>query len=206
MEQPKDQEPPKKKLGRWKKFFLVLLILAIIGVGVYFYLDKPCKLIQTADFDADVNTAAGEIVDYHFAYNALQEEDVGDVEENGWRLILQAFGPCALTSRDSAPRIAWEDYPTNFKTFRLFNEYWVPVCQKFQLDPNERPTFFDRSDLWSFVEKNGLTGNEPEPEETELEFDDYGCDDLELPEVEKTKVDSLDVYLALTSKLWSKEE
>ena len=201
MTQEKEQEAPKKKRGRCKKFFVCILILAIIGAVAYFYRDKPFKLVQTADFDAEVNSAAGEIVDYHYAYNALQDEELGVAEENGWRLILQALGPRALEQEDLASRIPWEEFPTNEESKSWFENYWTPLCEKFKLDPKERPTMYERMNLWSFVEKNGLTGNEPEPnDENSVGF--Y----YENFEKKPSKVAFAEAYDALMRKPWTKEE
>ena len=196
-----EQETP-RKWGRCKKFFVFLLILAILGAVVYFYRDKPYKLVRTTDFNAEVNSAAGEIVDYHYAYNALQDEELGDPEENGWRLILQAFGPRALEQVQIASTIPWEQIPTAEEGKHWFEDYWTPLCEKFKLDPKERPTMYDRMDLWSYVEKHGLTGDEPEPKEDDWKLGWY----YENYEKKPSKVENRNVYDALMRKPWTKEE
>ena len=157
-----EKAPSKRFWTAPKVVGAIILALIVICVCVYCYRDKPAKLIQTTDLDG-ANPAKGEIVDYRFAYNAKQDEELGPPEENGWRLILQALGPCALQQRNLAETVPWEEFPTNDASKAWFNGQWTWLCEKFKLDPHERPTMLDRMSLWSYVGKYGLTGDEPEP-------------------------------------------
>ena len=134
--------------------------VVVVCVGVYFYRDKPAKLVQTTDITQEVDAKRGEIVDYHFAFNAAQEEELGPPEENGWRLILQALGPRALEQNIWANTIPWDEFPTNPETKSWFEDFWTPLCEKFNLDPRERPTLLDAPTL-SISETCGASRTPP---------------------------------------------
>ncbi len=167
------EQVKEKKPKRWgRRLCIAVLGIAAVLTGVYFYRDRPAKLIQTANFDEEVDYKKGEIVDYRFAYNALQEQCIAPVEENGWRLILQALGPRALERDEIANTVPWEEIATSEKSKAWFEGEWTALCEKFKLDPRERPTMYGRMTLWSYLGKYGLTGDEPDPDETAFE---YGC-------------------------------
>ena len=159
-----DQENAKRFWTRRKKrFFAVLLGLVVLYAGYYRYRDRPMKLVQTTDVERLADPKTGEVVDYHFAYDALQNEALTPVEENGWRLILQTFGPLALDNY-YAERVPWEEFPTNKETKEWFDGDWTYLCEKFKLDPYAKPTALGRLSLWDYLGKYGLKGDEPEPD------------------------------------------
>ena len=167
-----EQTTPKRGWSRRRKFLTVLLGLVAVGAGYYCYRDKPLKLVQTTEINRKADPKTGEVVDYRYAYNALQEEAIAPVEENGWRAILQTLGPIALGRCDFAETIPWEEFPTNEKSKKWFEEEWTILCEKFKLDPHARPTALGRLSLTAYLAKNGLTGNEPEPT-TDSDFSGY---------------------------------
>ena len=157
-----EKAPSKRFWTAPKVVGAIILALIVICVCVYCYRDKPAKLIQTTDLDA-ANPEKGEIVDYRFAFNAAQDKELSPPEENGWRLILQALGPRALERQRLVDTVPWEEFPTSYESKVWFNNEWTKLCEKFKLDPRERPTMLDRMSLWNYVGKYGLTGDEPEP-------------------------------------------
>ena len=168
------EQVKEKKPKRWgRRLCIAVLGIAAVLTGVYFYRDRPAKLIQTANFDEKVDYKKGEIVDYRFAYNALQKKCIEPVEENGWRLLLQALGPRALERNKIANTVPWEEIAASEESKAWFEEEWTPLCEKFKLDPRERPTMYGRLDLWSYIGKYGLTGDEPDPDETDSKFGYY---------------------------------
>jgi len=167
-----EQTTPKRGWSRRRKFLAVLLGLVAVCAGYYCYRDKPLKLVQTTEIDRKADPKTGEVVDYRYAYNALQEEAIAPVEENGWRVILQTLGPIALFRRELADQIPWEEFPTNEKSKQWFDGEWTILCEKYKLDPHARPTALGRLSLTAYLAKNGLTGNEPEPT-TDSDFSGY---------------------------------
>ena len=161
VEQSKDR--PKKRRG--KKFLLILMGIVVVAIAYYRYRDRPMKLVQTTNLDAEVDYKKGEIIDYHYAFDALQTKNIEPVEENGWRLILQALGPRALNQKRLADSIPWEDFPTSAESKEWFKGQWTVLCEKFKLDPFERPTMFDWTDLWDHVDRHGLSGDGLEPDD-----------------------------------------
>ena len=130
-----EQTTPKRGWSRRRKFLAVLLGLVAVCAGYYCYRDKPLKLVQTTEIDRKADPKTGEVVDYRYAYNALQEEAIAPVEENGWRVILQTLGPIALFRRELADQIPWEEFPTNEKSKQWFDGEWTILCEKYKLDP-----------------------------------------------------------------------
>ena len=205
MDEREDTTTAKKKnaKGFWTTIAVVLgvpLALVVICVCVYCYRNKPAKLVQTADLDG-ANSAKGEIVDYRYAYVAAQDEEFNPPEENGWRLILQALGPRALEEARLANVVPWEEFPTNDLSKEWFNGLWTKLCEKFHLDPHERPTMLDRMDLWNYVGKNGLVGDEPAPDMiiADATYNENG-------EEHPAKIDSSRALETLTAKPWTAED
>ena len=158
-------EKETKPWSRSAKVFIVLLALAAVCAGVYFYRNKPMTLVQTENVDQNSNPKTGEIVDFAYAYNAAQDKELSPPEENGWRLILQTLGPLALQQRALVESVPWEEFPTNEKTKDWFEGDWTFLCEKFNLDPHERPTMLDSLWMWGYFAKNGVKGDEPIPED-----------------------------------------
>lgn len=197
-----EQPTSKRFWSRRRKFFAVLLGLVAVGAGYYCYRDKPLKLVQTTDLEHAVNPKTGEVVDYRFAFNAAQDASYSPAEENGWRLILKALGPKALQQYSLAATVPWEEFPTNSESKSWFENEWTPLCEKFKLDPRERPTMLDRLDLWGYLGKHGLTGNEPEPNPEQPEFGTY----FENGEERPAKMDHARGLDILTKRPWTAEE
>ena len=100
-----------------------------------------------------------------------------------------------------ADQIPWEEFPTNDDSQRWFNEEWTYLCEKFELDPNEKPTMLDRLDIWSYLKKNGLTGNEPDPDPEDFLRETY----WENYEEHLARID-FSRALELLEKPWTAEE
>ena len=196
-----EKKPVKKSWKKTKRVFLILLALVVIGAGVYCYRDKPAKLVQTTDPDG-ADFKKGEIVDYHFLYNAAQDEALSPPEENGWRLILQALGPRALDRERLAKTVPWEDFPTNDASKEWFNNEWSWLCEKFKLDPHERPTMLDRLDFDDYICKYGLTGDEPEPDPDDFQRRTYYENGQEFP----GRADPVQALCDLMAKPWTADD
>ena len=203
------QEQVKERAGKrhGARFWILLALVAIALLIVVSTLvsrlrDKPATLVQTANFDEEVDYAKGEIVDYRFAFNAMQERRISPVEENGWRLILQALGPIAAGASPLADSVPWEEFPTSPESKDWFEKTWTPLCEKFKLDPHVRPTLIDHVSLSDYVGKYGLTGDEPEPDEDSFEFGFYWEDNERRPR----RISTVDVSKKLLGKPWTAAE
>lgn len=203
------QEQFKERAGKrhGARFWILLALVAIalsvvVSTLVSRLRDKPATLVQTANFDEEVDYAKGEIVDYRFAFNAMQERRISPVEENGWRLILQALGPIAAGASPLADSVPWEEFPTSPESKDWFEKTWTPLCEKFKLDPHVRPTLIDHVSLSDYVGKYGLTGDEPEPDEDSFEFGFYWENNKRRPR----RISTVDVSKKLLGKPWTAEE
>ena len=197
-EQAPISEPKKQTWSRWKKSLVVLLIVLVLFVGLRFYRDKPTKLVQAADSEQNADQSADEVVDYRSIFESAQDAAFAPPEENGWRLILQALGPCVVVSPFTEKDVPWETLPTDRRTKKWFADEWTSFCEKFKLDPLEKPTMYDRMSLYDYVGKYGLTGNEPEPDYERI-FDD---DDESFEEI-PAKVNLVQADLALRRGPWT---
>ena len=193
-------EKETKPWSRSAKVFIVLLALAAVCAGVYFYRNKPMTLVQTENVDQNSNPKTGEIVDFAYAYNAAQDKELSPPEENGWRLILQTLGPLALQQRALVESVPWEEFPTNEKTKEWFEGEWTFLCEKFNLDPHERPTMLDSLWMWGYFAKNGVKGDEPIPE------DDKNGKYYENFEEHPARVTELETLDALAAGPWTAEQ
>ena len=164
MEQPTEENVKSKKFWTGKKITLATFLVMILGFVAYRnYRDKAPKLVQTDDPNATVDYEKGETIDYRYLYNETQKKDVYPIEENGMREILRALGPLALEQKALAEQNPWEEIVAS----DWFKDYWTPICDVFQLDPNEKPRMLGRLTLGDYIAKNGFTGEEPEePEES----------------------------------------
>ena len=202
-EQVKERAAKRHGARFWILLALVAVaLLIVVSASVSRLCDKPAKLVQTENFDEEVDYAKGEIVDYRFAFNAMQDRRISPVEENGWRLILQALGPRAAEASSLADSVPWDEFPTSPSSRDWFEQTWTPLCEKFKLDPRERPALIDRMGLWDYVGKYGLTGDEPEPAEDSFAFGYY----WENYERRARRIAKEDVYGKLTDRPWTAEE
>ena len=85
-------------------------------------------------------------------------------EENGWKDLLQAFGPIFLEQQHAWLEIPWEEFPEKNKVW--YDGYWTPLCEKYGIDPTIKPIFWDRLDARQYLIKNGITGEETSPDIT----------------------------------------
>ncbi|MBQ9873454.1 MAG: DUF1559 domain-containing protein [Thermoguttaceae bacterium] len=197
------QEEPKRS-KRGKTLLIVVAILIVCALGRYGYeksRDVPLREIKTADATtASPDYANGVGLDYRALYNLTQEREVLPADENGWKLLLQSFGPILLEQKAIADRVLWEKVPTERADW--WETFWKPACEIFGLDPNVKPTFFDRLDLRSYLLKNGITGTEPEGREG---VDSYWENQEEKPG-RATYQEYQDAYDALLGRTWTPEE
>ncbi len=95
-----------------------------------------------------------ELVDYFTQFVALDTEQQGKPASNGFGDLCAALGPVCLGQKDLAEQVAWEDFPTDPRSREWYHETWVPLCERFQLDPTARPEFLEYRDLAEFLAEN----------------------------------------------------
>ena len=153
--------------GSWKKFYrtrafriATIVVLATIVASVYARMrDKPLMIVSPSTADSEPDYLSGIGLDFKELYDKKRQENVLTNDENGWRLVLQSFGPDAFGLENR--RGSWGDFADDQQASEWFENCWTPVCEAFDLDPNVAPTFYNRLDLESFLVKNGLSGTEP---------------------------------------------
>lgn len=138
------EEEQKRPFWRKKRF----LIPALCAAAVYFLYLRPVALSPSTTANVPISAAAGDETarDCLQSYRDFQNEDFGSPYCNGYRILLAALGPRALNQTELANSVEWNDFPTNEKSRDWFAGVWKPLCQKFHIDPDARPAFFDRRD------------------------------------------------------------
>ncbi len=156
----------KRRFYEKKTFWIACVaIIAALGAGRYVPADddKPLTILPVDSVDAEPDYAHGVGIDYRRRFELRQEANILPADENGWKLILQALGPLALEQKALATRKPWDQIATN----DWFVDFWTPICEKFGIDPSTPPTFLTRLDLYEYLVKNGIAGDEPEPSDSE---------------------------------------
>ncbi len=164
----KTPQPPKPKRPFWRKkrfqipfcLFVVFPLLLALAVKLLYFQGVPLKPSpETTGFSKPL-TPDGNI-DFARIYEERQDAWLGPPEANGFREILQAFGPVALEQLQIAQTVRWEYVPVAKTSRDWFANDWTRLCKKFNLDPNARPTFLTRLGLYDYLRLNGIDGMEP---------------------------------------------
>ena len=169
----KTPQPPKPKRPFWRKkrfqipFFLfaVCPLLLALAAKLLYSQSVPLKPSPETTGFVEPLTPDGN-VDFRRIYEERQDAWLAPPEENGFREILQAFGPVALEQLYIAQTVRWEDFPTDKASSDWFANDWTRLCRKFKLDPTARPPFLTRLSLIDYLRLNGVDGTEPLPTET----------------------------------------
>ena len=175
-----DTDRKQRRCFLCNKTFLVVVSCVALAVVVKYVVekvkDKPLKIASSTTVDSQPDFENGVGVSYIERYRALEDQAILPLEENGWRLVLKAFGPCCLEQRAISERVAWDEIATNKTSKEWYENSWKPLCEKFDLDPTEKPTFYDRLPLFQYLVKNGITGTESETEfVADPEATDFTC-------------------------------
>ena len=162
----------KRDRSFWIRKFVWTIVAPILTIVVakaisLRNLDRPLKTTAPLESEVVGDSVApredGTRVDYRALFEARQDAETLPARENGWRDILAALGPRALTSDRFAESVPWSEMGTNEETREWFATKWSPLCDSFELDPNEEPTFRRRLDLRAHLAKYGTSGREPNP-------------------------------------------
>ena len=176
---------PEKKSGWLTKLLKCSLwfIGGAVGLWLVWYLivDRDVKRVPVTDVYDEVDFSQGEAPDYRALFDSLQERECLPASENGWVDVYRALGPKSIEQMATVERTKWEDYSTNRETgaAEVYERWHKPMCEKFGLDPDAKPTFYDRLEIVQYLVKHGVTGQEPEvaldPEEVKKRPDNpYG--------------------------------
>ncbi|MBP3531358.1 MAG: DUF1559 domain-containing protein [Thermoguttaceae bacterium] len=169
--QPPQPSKPKRPFWRNKRFqipfflFVVCPLFLAFAAKLLYFQGVPLKPSPKTTGFVEPLTPDGN-VDFRRIYEERQDAWLGPPEENGFRDVLQAFGPAALEQLHIAQTVRWEDFPTDKASRDWFANDWTRLCRKFELDPTARPTFLTRLTLIDYLRLNGIDGMEPLPTET----------------------------------------
>ncbi len=147
----------------WFGIMPILWIVVAKAISLRF-LDRPvANVTPTRENIENVDRYVGEKnawFDYRALFNLRQEIELLPAEQNGWREVMRVLGPRAFDRADLLDCVAWENFPTDERTKTWFEQTWVPLCEKFDIDPKKAPTTLKWLDLRAYLGKNGITGRE----------------------------------------------
>ncbi|MBQ9371267.1 MAG: DUF1559 domain-containing protein [Thermoguttaceae bacterium] len=148
---------------------ILYFILAVVALWLVWYLlvDREMKPTHVADVYDEVDASKGEVPDYRALYDSLQEKETFPAEDNGWVDVYRAFGPKSIEQTYTAIQTKWEDFETTKENgaAEVYEKWHKPLCEKFGLDPKEKPLFYDRLEIIPYLVKNGIQGDEILPED-----------------------------------------
>lgn len=97
-----------------------------------------------------------EVVDYFTQFVSLDPEQQGYPAENGFGDFCAALGPVGLGQKELARQVAWDDFPDDPRSGEWYHETWLPLCERFHIDPTVKPAFLEYRDLAEYLEENPL--------------------------------------------------
>ena len=139
----------KPRFGRKTLYSIsAVVLLSCVAVGVLavsFLVDVPPSISPETTVLTEPPTPDGQSVDYRALFLKTQDETLGAPTQNGFRDVLNAFGPLALEAGIAKPTPPWADFLRK-QSARQKAEYAFH-CEKFGLDPTAEPAFWSRPEL-----------------------------------------------------------
>lgn len=124
---------------------VLLSCVAVGALAVSFLVDVPPSISPETTVLTEPRTPDGKSVDYRALFLQKQDETLGDPAQNGFREVLNAFGPLVLRPTLAKPTPPWADF---LRTENLFPKIERKFhCEKFGLDPTAEPAFWSRPEL-----------------------------------------------------------
>lgn len=140
------QQPSLRKITLYAVLIVVLLNgVAFVAVAASFRNNVPPTISPETTVLTEPLTPDGKSVDYRALFLQAQDETLGDPTQNGFRDVLNAFGPLALEAGIAKPTPPWADFLRK-QSARQKAEYAFH-CEKFGLDPTAEPAFWSRPEL-----------------------------------------------------------
>ena len=140
---------------RW--YFLALLVFFFW----YSLIPMPMKITKESHHFEQPRFQNGTRVDYEKIYNDLQDRYLANPEENGFRDVLAAMGPRTLEQAYLAESVPWDKIPFDKGGKIWWNNDWLRLCKKLQIDPDPKPEYLDYVPLQVWLLVNGIRGDEP---------------------------------------------
>lgn len=132
-----EKNPSKKR--RWKILGIGILIL---GLLVFFCLVPfPLRVDESTCGIPGPLKEDGQ-VDYAKAYENMYPERFENQDENGFKMLIEAFGSDVIRGTLIASDVPWEQLPDNPSYSKWFAEDWTLLCQKLSIDPHSKPKYY----------------------------------------------------------------
>ncbi|MDR1925526.1 MAG: hypothetical protein LBQ66_14230 [Planctomycetaceae bacterium] len=123
-----------RRLLFWFVLFLVFFVVS------FYFCFVPSRLVILPETTLVTECLTPEgLPDYLAAYLAMNNAQLKKPEDNGYRLVLEAFGPYAFVRRDTKKTIEWEELPTHSTYGEWYKDMWIPLCEAMAIDPTKKP-------------------------------------------------------------------
>jgi hypothetical protein len=168
-----------------------LWFLAAIVLLVYFcFVPSRLRISPETTFVTDPLTADGQ-VDYFGAFEQTYLDRLSPPEDNGLRLLIAAFGPRILDQYALFDAVSWEESPNYNSGDNWFNNTWIPLCEHIQIDPYQRPMFYDKRTFFRYMRELFTEQKKASGEVADKKSIDNDCEKLQKK---------------LTSEIWKKAD
>ncbi|MDR1925489.1 MAG: hypothetical protein LBQ66_14045 [Planctomycetaceae bacterium] len=130
----------KKRSWFSRRLLFVSVLFLVFFVVMFYFCFVPSRLVVSPEttFVTEHLTPEG-LPDYLAAYLEMNNAQLKNPEDNGYRLVLEAFGPYVFDKREMMKTVAWEDLPADNKYGKWYKDTWVPLCKAMSIDPTKKP-------------------------------------------------------------------
>ncbi|MDR1925341.1 MAG: hypothetical protein LBQ66_13305 [Planctomycetaceae bacterium] len=141
----------KRSWFSWRKILITLFVL--LAVLSYFCL-VPSRLIISPETTLITQLNSEGKPDYAGVFMQEHNGQLKNPDDNGFRMVVEKFGPYILEQASLMNACVWEDLP-NDKTGmgKWYHETWVPLCNAMSIDPAKKPTEY--KSIHSKMDKTG---------------------------------------------------
>lgn len=137
------REFEKRRRPWWFLPLLLVVIILIFICCVYYITQVPGEFVAIPETTGMENPILYDgHPDYSAAIEGLFDALAGPPEENGFREFLIACGPPVLGETKMMNKAEWADIP-NDKKFYFYEQTWLPLCRKLEIDPHAVPVHLE---------------------------------------------------------------
>ncbi|MDR1925977.1 MAG: type II secretion system protein GspG [Planctomycetaceae bacterium] len=141
----------KKRSWFSRRLLFVLVFFLVFCVVSFYFCFVPSRLVISPEttFVTEYLTPEG-LPDYLAAYLKMNNAQLQKPEDNGYRLVLEAFGPYSFDWFGMMKKIAWEDLPTS-QYGEWYQDKWIPLCEVMSIDPTQKPKKYTSIEEFYYV-------------------------------------------------------
>ena len=136
-----------------KRVWLTSLVLLLLFFVFVTQVPSPPRYnLRTAGLENPV-FYRGQ-VDYFAEFERGYNEKLHPMADNGYRDMLIACGPRILDQDALMDTVLWAHLPADLHGSNYYYNYWLPLCEKLEMDPVPRPKYLDSLGFQSYFAKS----------------------------------------------------